>query len=110
MKKSFLLATGLVLAGLVAPTAAVAEKAQGPKARLMAHYDANKNGTHEAGEIVAIRSDFTADPSGALKRFDRDKNGKLSDNEVALMVPGSGKKSSGGKKADGHKKDKTSAK
>ena len=88
----------LGLCALVTPSIALAQKASGPKAKLMEKYDANKNGKLDADEIAALRKDFAADTKGALARFDTDHDGKLSDDEVAKMTPGSGNKAGGGKK------------
>jgi len=98
MKKLFLLLTALAL---LAPATSFAAKADGPKAKIMAKYDLNKNGKLDPDEIAAIRKDFTANPTGELARFDTNHDGKLSDEEIAAMVPGSGKKSGGGKKKGG---------
>jgi len=112
MKKIPLLATALVLAALGAPTAAFAAKADGPKAKLLAKYDANKNGKLDAEECEAARKDFAADPKGELAKLDTNKDGKLSDEELAALTAGSGKKKdadaktekkAGKKKTDGEK-------
>jgi hypothetical protein len=112
MKKLPLLATALVLTALVLPAAAFAAKADGPKAKLLAKYDANKNGKLEPEECDAARKDFAADPKGELAKLDTNKDGKLSDEELAALVPGSGKKKdadaktekkAGKKKADAEK-------
>jgi hypothetical protein len=74
------------------PATTFAAKADGPKAKALAKYDANKNGKLDPDEIVALRKDFDANPKGELARFDTNKDGKLSDEEIAAIVPGSGKK------------------
>jgi hypothetical protein len=101
MKKSLFFIAALALGALATAPRAQAAKADGPKARIMAKYDLNHNGILDPDEIAAIRKDFAADPNGELKRFDKDHDGKLSDAEIAAMVPGSGKKGGqkGGKKA-----------
>lgn len=95
---------------LLAPAAAFAAKTDGPKARAMAKYDLNHDGILDATELAAIQKDFAAAPTGELARFDTDKNGKLSPEEMAKIIPGSGRKAGdkkeqagGKKKADGGK-------
>jgi EF hand len=102
MKKTLLFLAALALGAFVTAPRAQAAKADGPKAKLMAKYDLNHNGVLDPDEIAAIRKDFAADPEGELKRFDKDHDGKLSDAEIASMIPGSGKKGGGkgGKKPD----------
>jgi hypothetical protein len=115
MSKRLLLTAGLGLLVLLAPVAAFAQKSEGPKAKLMAKYDLNKNGVIDGDEIAAVRKAFAAEPTGDLKRFDTDKDGKLSDEEIALIKPpggkaGSGEKKKGGaKKADAAKPEETAA-
>jgi hypothetical protein len=102
MKKTLLFAACLTLGVFATAPRAQAARADGPKAKLMAKYDLNKNGILDPDEVAAIRKDFAASPEGELKRFDKDHDGKLSDAEIAAMVPGSGKKggNKGGKKSD----------
>lgn len=109
MKKLSTLLAALGLLALVAPTAAFAQKAQGPKAKIMAKYDTDKNGKIDGDEVAAVRKAFEADKTGELARFDTDKDGKLSDEEIAKMAPGSGTKGAktGEKKSGGKKKDAT---
>ena len=110
MKKVTLLSSAaLCLLVFISPTDALAQKTQGPKAKLMAKYDLNKNGIIDGDEIAAIRKDFAADPTGELKRFDTDKDGKLSDEEIAAIKAPGGK---GGdtKKKGGTKKEKDAPK
>lgn len=92
----------LLIALLLTPAAVFAAKAEGPKAKAMAKYDLNHDGKLDETELAAVQKDFTADPKGDLARFDTDKDGKLSAEETAKMVPGSG-----GKKGEGDKKAKT---
>jgi Ca2+-binding EF-hand superfamily protein len=94
-KKHILIALALV----VAPAVSFAAKADGPKARAMAQFDADKDGKFNEAELAAVRASFAAQPTGDLQRFDTDKDGRLSDAEIAQMIPGSGKKS-GEKKND----------
>jgi DNA-binding transcriptional regulator YiaG len=84
-----------------------AAAAPGPKARIFAKYDTNKNGAIDGDEIAAIRDAFKADSKGEFARYDTNRDGKLDDAEVAeIKPPGqSGKKRSGGKrKSESNKK------
>ena len=92
MKKTFIIVTGVCLFGLVAASTALADKASGPKAKFFAKYDQNHNGVIDAPEKEVIRKDYAADPEGELKRFDKNKDGKLDDEEIAAIKPPSGKK------------------
>jgi hypothetical protein len=107
MKNSSFLAAGVCLLGLIASSTAFAQKSQGPKAKLMAKYDLNHNGVVDGDEIAAVRKDFAAEPAGDLKRFDTDKDGKLSDAEVAEMKPPGAKNSDPKKKGGSKKSDGT---
>src|SRR5436190_4302308 len=60
-------------------------------------YDQNQNGVIDPDERVAIRKDYAAKPNGDLKKFDKNNDGKLSDEEISAIVLPTGKKS--GKKA-----------
>jgi len=105
MKKLTLLVTALAL---FAPAALFAAKADGPKAKILAKYDTNKNGKLDPEEFEAVRKDFAANPKGDLAKLDTNKDGKLSDDEIAALVPGAGKKKSddpAAKKSGGKKKD-----
>jgi hypothetical protein len=88
---------GVVL--LLVPAAAFAARADGPKAKTMAKYDLNHDGKLDETERAAIRHDLANAPTGGLKHFDADGDGKLSDDEIAQIIPGSGKKSDRTKKA-----------
>src|SRR5256885_2315712 len=83
-------------------------QAPGPKARIFAKYDTNKNGVIDGDEIVAVRKAFAADPKGEFATYDKNADGKLSDEETAgIKPPGSrkdGEKKGGKKKADAEKK------
>lgn len=92
---------------LVAATAALAIVASahaaasaGPKARLFAKYDTNKNGVIDGDEIAVVRKAFAADPHGEFARYDTNKDGKLSDEEIAGIKP-PGRKSGGGHRKEG---------
>jgi len=110
---SFALITALTL-GFI--TAGTAEAAKGNKneagrggnrqaARMLAHFDANHDGTIETNEAGRLRTAFDS-----LKALDKDNDGKLSDEEIAsIKVPqtkagkaGKGKKA--GKKGRGKNK------
>jgi len=88
----------LLAALLLVPATAFAAKAEGPKARVMAKYDVNKNGVIDGDEIAAVRAAFATEPPGDLKRYDANNDGKLDDAEIATMVPPGGKAKAGTKK------------
>ena len=96
---------------LFAVTNASADKANGKKAKLIAKYDKNGNGIIDGDEKEALRKDFAANPNGELKRYDTNGDGKLSDEEIAAIKPGSGKaksaESKGKKKNDKSEGDTT---
>jgi Ca2+-binding EF-hand superfamily protein len=92
MKKLSLLTLGLCLLALTLPSSAFAGKADGKKAKLIAKYDKNGNGIIDGDEKDAIRKDYAANPNGELKEYDTDHDGKLSDEEIAAIKPGSGGK------------------
>lgn len=101
-KPLFVLALGAVLVG--PGTLAYGAAAPGPKARLFASYDTNKNQVIDGDEIQAVRAAFAAEPKGDLARFDTNKNGKLDDQEIAALKPPGQKGASSGKKDGGAKK------
>lgn len=96
----------LCLFACLLTSSALADKANGPKAKFFAKYDKNKNGKIDADEKAAIRKDFAADPEGDLKRFDKNKDGKLDDDEIAAIKPPEGKKK-GEKSGKAKKSDET---
>ena len=104
MKRSRLIAVvALVLVQLTLPALAQEKKGgkeNGPKARFFAKYDTNHNGVIDPGEKAAIRKDYAADPDGDLKRFDKNKDGKLDDEEIAAIKPPTGKKKSAADKKE----------
>lgn len=104
MKTALLLLIGLGLL-LLGSSTALADKANGPKAKLFAKYDKNKNGIIDGEEKDALRKDYAADPQGDLKRFDTNNNGKLEDDEIAAIKPPAGKKKASEK--SGKDKDTT---
>ena len=94
----------LFLSAVVAPAAEKkGGKENGPKAKFFAKYDTNHNGVIDPEEKEAIRKDYAAAPDGDLQRFDKNKDGKLDDEEIAAIKPPSGKK----KAADSEKKDES---
>ena len=97
MKKS------LLLVALLVPVIAFAQAAAGPKARIFAKYDTNKNGVIDGDEVAAVRKAFAADPKGEFASYDKDHDGKLSDEEIAGIKP-PGAKKDGEKKSGGKKK------
>jgi len=117
MKKLLFFAAALGLIGLLAPARMPAadtpaekpaEKKSGgkldglgPKARIFAKYDTNKNGVIDGDEVAAVRAAFAADPKGEFAAYDKDHDGKLSDAEIAaIKPPGGGGKAGAAKKAD----------
>ena len=97
-----------LLAAVALPGASAAE---GPKAKIFAKYDANKNGIIDGNEIAAVRKAFAAEPKGEFAGYDKNTDGKLDDAEIAAIKPPGAKKdgekkSGGNKKADGHTADK----
>ena len=107
MKQTVTFTLSLCLFTCFLASSALADKANGPKAKFFAKYDKNKNGKIDPDERAAIRKDFAADPEGDLKRFDKNKDGKLDDDEIAAIKPPEGKKK--GEKSDKAKKsDETS--
>ena len=73
-----------VLALVVLPGASAAE---GPKARIFAKYDANKNGIIDGDEIAAVRKAFAAEPKGEFASYDKNTDGQLDDAEIAAIKP-----------------------
>ncbi len=97
-----------LLAAVALPGASAAE---GPKAKIFAKYDANKNGIIDGNEIAAVRKAFAAEPKGEFAGYDKNTDGKLDDAEIAAIKPPGAKKdgekkSGGNKKADGHTAEK----
>lgn len=104
MKKLHVL---LALLGTVVSSGPSLTAAQpGPKARIFAAYDTNKNGVIDSDEITAVRKAFAAEPKGEFASYDKNNDGKLDDAEIAaIKPPGQGGKKGGDKKApEGEKK------
>jgi hypothetical protein len=55
------------------------------QSEVFAKYDKNYNGVLDADEKDALRKDFDADKTGPLKVWDTNKDGKLSDDEIAAI-------------------------
>jgi Ca2+-binding EF-hand superfamily protein len=51
-------------------------------------YDKNSNGSIDGDEVTAVQTAFTANPTGPLKAFDTDNDGKLDTGEVAAIKAG----------------------
>ena len=93
MSSKPLFAVALGAALLFSSTTAFAAAAPGPKARLFAKFDTNKNGVIDGDEVAALRKAFADEPTGDLARYDSNKNGKLDDAEItAIKPPGQGEK------------------
>ena len=79
-----------------------ASAAEGPKAKIFAKYDANKNGIIAGDEIAAVRKAIAAEPKGEFASYDKNADGKLDEAEIAAIKPPGakkdGEKKSGGKK------------
>jgi len=96
MKRLHIAMVGACLLGLLLPSTGMAAKADGKKAKLIAKYDTNGDGSLDADEMAALRKDVEADKDGALKSYDKDGDGKLSDEEIQAIKPGSSGKSKTG--------------
>ena len=110
MKKSL-----LCVATVAAFSVTAFAQSLGPKGRIFAKYDTNKNGVIDGDEITAVRKAFAADPKGEFATYDKDADGKLSDEEIASIKPPGAKKdgekkSGGKKKADPEKKSESVSK
>lgn len=103
MKKSRLRVMACVSAAVLFSTVGLAQPT-GPKAKIFAKYDTNKNGVIDGDEVAAVRKAYAADPKGEFAVYDTDHDGKLSDEEIAAIKPPGGKK---GGKDSSEKKKKT---
>ena len=93
-------------AALVCTSLVFGAAAPGPKARIFAKFDANKNNVIDGDEIAAVRAAFAAEPKGDLARFDTNQNGKLDDAEITeIKPPGQKGAKTGRNGGDGKKKD-----
>jgi Ca2+-binding EF-hand superfamily protein len=102
MNKPLLLTGAFVALTMLVPTSGFSAAATGPKAKIFAEFDANKNGVIDGDEIAAVRKAYAADPKGQFARYDADHDGKLSDAEIAAIKPPGAKKA--GEKKGGKKK------
>src|SRR3954463_6151665 len=110
MRTTSIFAVAAGLAAFVASNGAYAAAAGGgPKARIFAEFDTNKNGVIDGDEVAAVRKAFAADPKGQFARFDANHDGKLDDAEIAEIKPPGAKKDSE-KKSGGKKKSDTAEK
>jgi Ca2+-binding EF-hand superfamily protein len=67
--------------------------------QVLAKYDTNKNGMIDGAEKEALRKDYAANKDGDLKAFDKNKDGKLDDQEIAAITMA--KKEKGKSKGEG---------
>lgn len=88
---------------LILALPAHAAAGNGPKARIFAKYDTNKNGVIDGDEIGAVRAAYAAEPKGEFARYDTNKDGQLSDAEIAEIKPPGGKKPAAGDKRGQHR-------
>ena len=95
-----------LLGSAILLTSAAIGAQPGPKAKIFATYDTNKNGVIDGDEIAAVRRAFAAEPKGEFAIYDVNHDGKLDDAEIAaIKPPGQGGKKGGDKKAsEGEKK------
>ena len=98
MNSKPLVAVALGAALLFPCTVVFGAAAPGPKARIFAKFDTNKNNIIDGAEVAAVRAAFAAEPKGDLARFDTNQNGKLDDAEIAEIKPPGQKDGKGGKK------------
>lgn len=84
--KSILKHTALVLAALAPLPAMAGKKTPAPPPKVdeaavavIKPYDKDGNYEISRAEFAAMEADFKASPTGPLKQFDRDGNGKLDD-------------------------------
>jgi hypothetical protein len=75
--------------------------ADGPKARIFAEFDRNKNGVIDGDEVAAVRKAFAADPKGQFAAYDKNKDGRLDDAEIDAIKPPGGGGKGGARKAPG---------
>jgi hypothetical protein len=94
----------LAAAICLSPAGIAASSTPGPKARIFAKYDTNKNGVIDGDEVAVVRKAFAAEPKGEFANYDLNHDGKLDDQEIANIKPPGGKKSGAKKQAGGEKK------
>jgi len=109
MKKILRFAPQVAALGLLTATSLFAASAgSGPKARIFAEFDLNKNNVIDGDEVAAVRKAFAAAPKGQFASYDKNNDGKLDDTEIAAIKPPGAKKD--GEKKTGGKKAADSAK
>jgi len=94
MKKLLIIAIGLCVLGLLAPSAALAKghkskggdsSASSVSAQILAQYDTDKDGQLSDSEIAALQKDYADNKTEILKQFDTNNDGKLDDAEIAAL-------------------------
>jgi len=87
MKKIWIVALGLCVLALAAPSAHAKKGNKGGSSQpdVFARYDTNGNGVLDDSEKEAIKKAFATDPD--LKKFDTNGDGKLDDTELAAIQP-----------------------
>jgi Ca2+-binding EF-hand superfamily protein len=100
---TFLVVAAAAASSAISPGTALAAAGLGPKARIFAEFDANKNGVIDGDEVAAVRKAFAADMKGQFAAYDKNKDGKLEDAEIAAIKPPGSQK--GGEKKSGAKKN-----
>lgn len=86
MRKQSILAIALIT--LVAAPHAFAmkgDKTTRVPSDLYVKYDVNKNGVLDEDEKASLIKDFDADKTGTLKALDNNKDGKLTNGEIATI-------------------------
>ncbi|MDP3071776.1 MAG: hypothetical protein Q8N18_15905 [Opitutaceae bacterium] len=108
MKKSLLPIAAIgVLCFLASVRPSLAAAGLGPKAKIFAEFDTNKNSVIDGDEVAAVRKAFAADPKGQFAAYDKNKDGKLDDAEIADIKPPGANKGGGKKGTDTPKKNET---
>ena len=103
MKKIPRFVACLATLGLMAPSVLLAAS-PGPKARIFAEFDTNKNGVIDGDEVAAVRKAFAANPKGQFASYDKNTDDKLDDTEIAAIKPPGQGGTKGGKKSGEKKK------
>ena len=92
MKKLLIIAIGLCVLGLLAPSAAMAkgkknkgDSSSSASAAILAQYDTDKDGQLSDTEVAALQKDYAANKTEILKQFDLNNDGKLDDTEIAAL-------------------------
>lgn len=103
-----LLAVALGAALVCSLSSASGAAAPGPKARIFAEFDTNKNGVIDGEEAAAVRRAFAAAPKGQFAAYDKNADGKLDDAEISAIKP-PGQKGEKGKKGEPGKAKKSAS-